>query len=129
MAWDAKEGSLAVSLGLSSSLRRIWRFCLRREKTVSCATQLSRAGDRFECRRSRVRFGDILMKEFYKSVVANMGGKTVKKTQARSFAQQQTVKNAIVKGPASLAILLKFIEAHEAREAAREALDADVAMV
>jgi len=68
------------------------------------------------------------MKEFYKSVVANMGGKTVKKTQARSFAQQQTVKNAIVKGPASLAILLKFIEAHEAREAAREALDADVAI-
>jgi hypothetical protein len=30
------------------------------------------------------------------------------------------VKNAISKGPASLNILLRFIEAHEAREAAAE---------
>jgi hypothetical protein len=38
------------------------------------------------------------------------------------------VRNAIVKGPASLAILLKFVEAHEARQAARKAPDADVAI-
>jgi hypothetical protein len=69
------------------------------------------------------KFGDILMKEFYKTVAASLGGKTVKKSQGEIVATMM-VKNAISKGPASLSILLKFIEAHEAREAAREALKA-----
>jgi hypothetical protein len=34
------------------------------------------------------RFGEILMKEFYRTVVASMGGKTVKKTQGEIVAQQ-----------------------------------------
>ena len=68
-------------------------------------------------------FGEILMKEFYKPVVANMGGKTVKKSQGEIVATMM-VKNAVSKGPASLNILLKFIEAHEARQAASEALKA-----
>jgi Family of unknown function (DUF5681) len=34
------------------------------------------------------KFGDILMKEFYKQVVASMGGKTVKKSQGEIVAQQ-----------------------------------------
>ena len=36
----------------------------------------------------------------------------------------ETVKNAILKGPAAMSMLVKFIEAHEARQAAREALTA-----
>ena len=66
-------------------------------------------------------FGDILMKEFYKTVVANQGGKTAKKMQGEIVAQQM-IKNAIFKGPASAALLLKFMEAHEARQARREEL-------
>jgi hypothetical protein len=65
------------------------------------------------------KFGDILMKEFYRTVAANLGGKTVKKSQGEIVARQM-VKNAISKGPASLNILLKFVEAHEARQAAAE---------
>ena len=34
------------------------------------------------------KFGDIIMKEFYRTVVASMGGKTVKKTQGEIVAQQ-----------------------------------------
>jgi hypothetical protein len=34
------------------------------------------------------KFGDLLMKEFYKTVTANLGGKTVKKTQGEIVAQQ-----------------------------------------
>jgi Family of unknown function (DUF5681) len=34
------------------------------------------------------RFGEILMKEFYGTVVASMGGKTVKKIQGEIVAQQ-----------------------------------------
>jgi hypothetical protein len=42
--------------------------------------------------------------------------------------EAERAKALAAEGPASLAILLKFIEAHEARQAAREALDADVAI-
>ena len=38
-------------------------------------------------------FGDLLMKEFYKTVTAVMNGKTVKKSQGEIVAQQM-VKNA-----------------------------------
>jgi hypothetical protein len=31
------------------------------------------------------RFGDILMREFYKTILASLAGKTVNKTQARSW--------------------------------------------
>ena len=65
------------------------------------------------------KFGEILMREFYKTVVANMGGKTVKKTQGELVAAQM-VKSAIVKGGNATSLLLKLIEAHEAREARRE---------
>ena len=38
--------------------------------------------------KDRGRFREILMKEFYRTVVASMGGKTVKKTQGEIVAQQ-----------------------------------------
>jgi hypothetical protein len=66
---------------------------------------------------------NLVMKEFYKPVVVNIGGKTVKKSQAEIFAQQ-TVKNAITKGGAATKLLLKFVEEHEAREDRREELKA-----
>ena len=47
------------------------------------------------------RFGDILMKEFYKTVPASLGGKTVNKTRGEIVAMQ-TVKNAINKGPVAM---------------------------
>jgi hypothetical protein len=50
----------------------------------------------------------------YKTVVASFGGKTVTRSQGQIVAQQM-VKNAIRKGPAATALLLKFIESHEAR--------------
>ena len=68
-----------------------------------------------------VNFGDILMKEFYKTVPANLGGKTVNKTQGEIVAMQM-IKQAINKGGHATNLLLKFIEAHEAREAKREEL-------
>ena len=34
------------------------------------------------------RFGDLLMREFYKTVVVKMGGKTVNKTQGEIVAMQ-----------------------------------------
>jgi hypothetical protein len=67
--------------------------------------------------------GDLVVKEFYKTVVANIGGKIVKISQAEILAQQM-VKNAIKKGGASMKLPLKFIEEHEAREARREELKA-----
>jgi hypothetical protein len=63
------------------------------------------------------------MKEFYKTVPASLGGKTVNKMQGELVAHQM-VKNAINKGPVSQNLLLKFIEAHEARQVAREELQA-----
>jgi hypothetical protein len=67
-------------------------------------------------------FGDILMKEFYKTVAANLGGKTVSKMQGELVAHQM-INNAIKKGQAAhMKLLLQFIEQHEARAAAREAL-------
>lgn len=64
-------------------------------------------------------FGDILMKEFYKTVPASLGGKTINKMQGEIIAMQM-VKNAINKGPVAQALILKVIEAHEAREARKE---------
>jgi hypothetical protein len=43
------------------------------------------------------RFGDILMREFYKTVPVNLAGKTVNKTQGEIVALE-IVKNAILKG-------------------------------
>jgi hypothetical protein len=60
------------------------------------------------------------MKEFYKTVVASLGGKTVKRTQGEIVAQQM-VKNAIVKGPASTALLLKLSSLRHTRRAKRRA--------
>jgi Family of unknown function (DUF5681) len=67
--------------------------------------------------------GDLVVKEFYKTVFVNINGKTVKKSQAEIVAQQM-IKNAIKKGGAAIKLLLKFIEEHEAREARREELKA-----
>ena len=69
------------------------------------------------------RFGDILMREFYKTVPVNLAGKTVNKTQGEIVALE-IVKSAILKGPAAMSMVVKFIEAHSARQAAREALKA-----
>ena len=69
------------------------------------------------------RFGDILMREFYKTVPVNLAGKTANKTQGEIVALE-IVKNAILKGPAAMSMVVKFIEAHSARQAAREALKA-----
>ncbi len=66
------------------------------------------------------RFGDVLMKEFFKPVVAQIGGKTVRKSQMELVAQQM-IKDAIIKGPTARSMLLKFVEQHEAREATKEA--------
>ena len=67
------------------------------------------------------RFGDVLMKEFFKTVDARVGGEMVRASQSQLFAQQM-VKNGITKGPTAMKLVLQFIEAHEAREAAKEAL-------
>jgi hypothetical protein len=67
-------------------------------------------------------FGDILMKEFSKTVPANIAGQTVNKTQGEILAQVM-MKNAITTKRAShIALLLKFMEAHESRLAALEAV-------
>ena len=69
-------------------------------------------------------FGDILTKEFYKKVPAQLAGKVVNRTQGEILAQQM-IKNAIVtKKSSHVALLLKFMEQHEARLAALEAIKA-----
>ena len=65
-----------------------------------------------------VNFGDLLMKEFYKTVPASLGGKTVNKRQGEIIAMQM-VKGAINKGPMAQKLLLQFIVEHEARLAQR----------
>jgi hypothetical protein len=66
-----------------------------------------------------VNFGDILMKEFYKTVPASLAGKVVNKTQGEILAMQM-MKAAISGTMSDRRLLLQFIEAHEAREARRE---------
>ena len=44
----------------------------------------------------------------------------VRASQSELFAQQM-VKNGITKGPQAMKLVLQFIEAHEGREAAKEA--------
>jgi hypothetical protein len=62
------------------------------------------------------------MKEFYKTVPATLAGKVVNKTQGEILAQVM-MKNAITTKQAShIAVLLKFMEAHESRLAALEAV-------
>ena len=68
-----------------------------------------------------VRFGDLLMKELYKTVPANLGGKTVNKQQGEILAMQM-VKGAINKGPTAQKLILQFIEQHEVRLAKLEEL-------
>jgi hypothetical protein len=69
-----------------------------------------------------VSFGDVLAKEFLRVVPANIAGKTVNKTQGEILAQVM-MKNAITTKRAShTALLLKFMDAHESRLAALEAL-------
>jgi hypothetical protein len=63
--------------------------------------------------------GQLLMKELYKTVPVNMGGKIVNKMQAEVLVAQM-VKQAIAKGGVSTRLALKFMEEHEAREAAKE---------
>ena len=70
------------------------------------------------------RFGDILMGEFYKTILASLAGKTVNKTQGEIVALEMVERHP--DGPAAMLMLLKFIEAHEARQAAREALEGQV---
>jgi hypothetical protein len=50
------------------------------------------------------RFGDILMREFYKTVPVNLAGKTVNETQGEIVALE-IVKSAILKGPAAMSML------------------------
>ena len=68
-----------------------------------------------------VSFGDILMKELFKTVPANLGGKTVNKQQGEILAMQM-VKGAINKGPTAQKLILQFIEQHEVRLAKLEEL-------
>jgi Family of unknown function (DUF5681) len=63
--------------------------------------------------------GDLVMKEFYKPVVVNIGGKTVKKSQAEILAHQM-VKNAITKGSVATKLVLQCLEQYEARLAKLE---------
>jgi hypothetical protein len=60
------------------------------------------------------RFGDILMREFYKTVPANLDGKTINKQQGEIIAMQM-VKNAINKGPVAQKLVLQCIVEREAR--------------
>jgi hypothetical protein len=67
------------------------------------------------------RFGDLVMREFFKTVPASLGGKTVNKMQGEIIAMQMT--KAAINGKAlDRRLLLQFVEAHEAREARREEL-------
>ena len=66
-----------------------------------------------------VNLGELFTRELYKTVVANVNGKVVKKSQAEVLVSQM-VKQAIHKGGTATRIALQFMEAHEAREAARE---------
>jgi hypothetical protein len=70
-----------------------------------------------------VNFGELFRRELYKTVVANVNGKVVKKSQAEVLVAQM-VKQAIHKGGTHTRIALQFLEAHEARMAAKEALKA-----
>jgi Family of unknown function (DUF5681) len=67
-------------------------------------------------KKGRDYLDDHLMKHFYKPILVNVNGKTVKTSQAKIVAQQM-IKNAITKGGAATKLLLKFMEEHEAREA------------
>ena len=61
------------------------------------------------------------MREFFKTVPASPGGKTVNKMQGEIIAMQMT--KAAINGKAlDRRLLLQFVEAHEAREARREEL-------
>ena len=68
-------------------------------------------------------FGDAVMKELFKTVTANVGGKIVKASNHQLFVQQM-IKDGITKGTAAKRLVLQFMEQHEAREAAREELAA-----
>jgi hypothetical protein len=59
------------------------------------------------------------MRELYKFVPVQLAGKVVKKSQAEIWMSQM-VKQAITKGGQNTRLALQFMEAHEAREAARE---------
>jgi hypothetical protein len=65
------------------------------------------------------RLGDLFTQELFKHVPVTMGGKMVNKMQAEILVSQM-VKQAIAKGGNSTRIALQFMEAHEAREAAKE---------
>jgi hypothetical protein len=64
-------------------------------------------------------FGDLLMKELYKTVPASLGGKKVNKMQGEIFMMQM-MKAAINGKVSDRRLLLQFIEAHEVRENKRE---------
>jgi hypothetical protein len=68
-------------------------------------------------------FGDILMKELYKTVPANLGGKTVSKTQGELLAIRM-MKYAINGGPPAQKILLQSIAEHVARQARQAEIQA-----
>jgi phage baseplate assembly protein W len=70
-----------------------------------------------------VRFGEILAKEFYKTVPASIGGKTMNKTQGEILAMQM-VKNAITKGSVATKLVLQCLEQYEARLAKLEEVKA-----
>jgi hypothetical protein len=67
-------------------------------------------------------FGDILAKEFLKTATVKIGNETINKAQGEILASVM-MKNAITTKQAShTALLLKFMDAHESRQAALEAL-------
>jgi hypothetical protein len=66
-------------------------------------------------------FGDILMREFFKTVPVSLVGKTVNKTQGEVLAMQM-MKKAINGGTPERRLLLQFVEQHEARVARLEEL-------
>ena len=60
--------------------------------------------------KDRGRFGEILMKEFYRTVIASMGGKTVKKTQGEIVAQQMVRRGG---GWRTTATHIKTVKFHD----------------
>jgi len=66
-----------------------------------------------------VRLGELFTRELFKEVPVQLAGKVVKKSQAEVLVSQM-IKQAIAKGGTATRIAPQFMEAHEAREAARE---------
>jgi Family of unknown function (DUF5681) len=70
--------------------------------------------------KGRSNFAETLLKEFHKPVSATINGKPIKVTNAQLFASA-LVKDGVMKGPQSKALLLSAIQQSQAGQAAETA--------